>query len=201
MKKLLTVLAVAVVVTSSLGISTSAWATTTYSYTGNNFNIIENIGNISGTYDTSMSLTGWFEVASPIAGNATNLFIAPLSYSFYDGRNTYTNLNSGPYYPGDSFKVWTDSTGNIINWYIVIYNNEDTGSVQTANYSASYPYDQGFIHVSGPTTTRDGGKVFNNPGVWTSTTTPTPSPARWCCSAAGCWGWSASAGRNSGGRP
>ena len=179
MKKLLTVLAVAVVVASSLGIATSASANWIYSYTGNNFNQIENdyMLPVPGTYTTAMSVTGSFEVASPIAGNASDLFIAPLSYSFFDGRNTYNNINSVPYYSGNSFKVWTNGSGEIINWYIILKDNDfNIGTVQTAKY-ASGVYDQGSVEPThGGTTQRDSAIVWGNPGVWTATDPPAPVP-------------------------
>jgi hypothetical protein len=182
MKRLSTVLAVMVVVASFLGISTSAWAITTYSYTGNNFTTTVDSPSLSGVYTTSMHVSGWFEVASPIAGNASNLIITPTSYSFFDGRNTYTNANSVLDPSSSPFQVSTDGTGKIINWYIGV-SRSGTGNLITWNNSplahegnVSLVYDHGSVQPVLTSSNRDTGDVNNNPGVWTSNTTPTPIP-------------------------
>jgi len=182
MKKLLTVLAVAVVVASSLGIATSAWANTIYSYTGNNFDTITNDiwSYVPGEYTTAMHVSGWFEVADPIAGNASNLFIAPISYSFSDDRTTYTNLDSVLSY-SDSFQVSTNGAGEISGWIIGVQGPSRTiGNLWTWNNlsyaGSSLVYDYGAVEPNSASqaTRRDNAIVYNNPGVWTSTAVPEP---------------------------
>ena len=179
MKKLVTVLAVAVVVASSLGIATSALAITTYSYTGNNFDNFFSYGGmyVAGEYTGSMRVTGWFEVANPIAAGVSDQFITPLSYSFFDGRITYTDQNSVVWYPGSSFSVSTNETGDISSWYIGVKDpNMAIGEVFTMkNYLSGgqfYTYDQGMVRAGNWYET---GSVTNNAGEWTKTT-PTPIP-------------------------
>ncbi len=177
MKKLLAVLAVAV---SSLGVATSAWASTIYSYTGNNFNQITNDIwlPVPGEYTTAMYVSGWFEVADPIAANESNMFITPLSYSFSDGRNTYTNLDSvlSTSADPDKFIVSTDGAGQIFNWSIGV-ESFGTGNLWTRNFALAV-YDYGAVEPNwfSSTTQRDNAIVYDNPGVWTSTSSvPEPS--------------------------
>lgn len=184
-------MAMVVFVSLSLGVIPSAWANTIYSYTGNNFTLIENdyMIPLAGEYTTAMHVSGFFEVADPIAANEFRLAVTPLSYSFSDGRSTYTNLDSelsfpnpGTVYPS-SFTVSTDATGKISSWYIGVQ-RFGTGNLWTWNDPGAYPgyvtvFDYGAVEPnwSSPTTQRDSGIVYNNPGVWESSTTPVPEPA------------------------
>jgi len=167
----------AIIFSSAVLAAQSCWANTTYSYTGNNFNYIQNDVwlYVPGTYTTDMSVSGSFEMASSIAANATNLFLTPLTYSFTDGRNTYTNLDSVLAY-SDSFEVSTDASGSIMNWFIVVRRFQ-TGTLETVNGYQGVTYDQGSVEPNwfNPTTQRDNGAVWNNPGLW-NVISPVPEP-------------------------
>jgi len=90
----------------------------TYVYTGLNYtNFINHTTCTAGTcadYTTSMSATGSFTTAIPLAPNLSAVEIAPLvtSYSFFDGLNTYTSGDpNGRIY---QFQVSTDASGAIV---------------------------------------------------------------------------------------
>jgi hypothetical protein len=110
----------AVIVAAAL----SAWgpinarANTVYSYTGNDYTVTSDGTPPSGAYDTTMSISGSFTLASPLSANlpVTDLTPNVLSFSFFDGRNTITNLNQDPSLT--SFTVTTDATGRIDQWLL-----------------------------------------------------------------------------------
>ena len=119
-----------------------------------------------------MSVSGWFEVADPIAGNASNVIITPLSWSFSDGRNTYASVDSALTTP---FQVSTNGTGEFSNWYIA-FQRFGAGYLSTVNIISSV-YDQGAVEPNwfSPSTQRENADVYSKPGVWTATTVPEPS--------------------------
>lgn len=83
-----------------------------YTYTGNNFTIVDS------PYTTSMRLSGWIEMNSPIPPTTpypTELKAAITSYSFFDGVNTLTQNNSS--IAGGAYFA-TDALGNITQWEI-----------------------------------------------------------------------------------
>ncbi len=96
----------------SLTITPNASAVVRYTYTGNVFT------NGSGSYTTSMSVSGWFEMANPIPPNTplTDIRTSITAYSFFDGVNTLTNANSGIAAFGGRSSFATDAGGNIANW-------------------------------------------------------------------------------------
>ena len=102
---------------SALG-ATNAGANTVYSYTGNNFTFTSDGTLPSGAYDDTMSVSGSFTLASPLAANLSYTSIKSniLSFSFFDGRNTITNLNQDP--SVTVFNVTTDAAGMIDTWQI-----------------------------------------------------------------------------------
>lgn len=78
-----------------------------YTYTGNDFEVGE------GLYTTSDFVSGFFTVATPLGDNLVFGNITPLTYSFSDGVQTFTN--SAP--PTDvTFEVATDASGAITAW-------------------------------------------------------------------------------------
>jgi hypothetical protein len=89
---------------------------TTYTYTGNDYTIIQDAPVPSGTYDKTMSITGSFTVAVPLAASLPNTDISASvqSFSFFDGRNTITQLNAS----FDVFQVRTDGAGALSTWQI-----------------------------------------------------------------------------------
>ena len=138
-----------------------------YTYTGNDFNGIRNDNPPSGTYSTFMDVSGVFEIANPLPPNTPLGPITPLSYSFTDGRNVFTN--STPNLGGITFDVGTDALGKINTWDIGINQNyalPDQRAIGTTN-SPGTVVDGGFISFSNsPTTLRDNGEIRNNPGIW-----------------------------------
>jgi hypothetical protein len=78
----------------------------TYTYTGEDF------------IDSTMSVTGWFTVASPLGANLpTSNIITPTAFSFTDGEDTIANnLNDA----STLFTIGTDASGNIENWNISV---------------------------------------------------------------------------------
>jgi hypothetical protein len=104
----------------TIGLSTaSALADTIYTYTGSAYSTISDNEPPSGTYTTSMSVTGSFTVANPIASNLgfADISASILSFSFSDGRVTATS--TVPLFT-HTFSVGTDSLGNIVDWSIVL---------------------------------------------------------------------------------
>ena len=87
-----------------------------YSYNGNNFDTL--VGNILpiGSYTLSMSVSGSFSLASPLAPNLAlqDISGSVLSYSFNDGRTTLTDINSSI----SDFRVATDNLGDFSEWVI-----------------------------------------------------------------------------------
>ena len=127
-------------------VANSADAATTYVYTGSNY------AGTMGSYSTSMKTTGSFTTASPLAANLTFAPIGPgglnlvTQWSFNDGINTLTNLNSEPLGGWlSSFSVSTDASGHITEFQIEIMNPPSPNTVgQVMNsisvYSTS-PYE------------------------------------------------------------
>ena len=82
---------------AALGLTTSpAKALVIYSYTGNNFDTIDDFTPPAGSYDTSMSVSGSFTLAAllPSLFPVTDIRADVLSYSFSDGRQTLDDGNS-----------------------------------------------------------------------------------------------------------
>ena len=109
------------IVVAALGVCFSAFAlATTYTYTGLTYNFV------GAPYTTSMSITGGFTTASPLPANMPITDIGPngsnlvTAWSFNDGINTYTKLNSVVLPQGGTFRIATDASGNIIQFYIQI---------------------------------------------------------------------------------
>ena len=69
---------------------------------------------------TSMSISGWFEMANPIPPSTpmTDFRTSITAYSFFDGVNTHTNANSGISANPGSSSFATDASGNITNWQL-----------------------------------------------------------------------------------
>lgn len=92
----------------------SAFAATTYTYTGVAYTVI------SGAFTTSMLMTGSFTTTTPLAPNLSDANITGLvtTYSFSDGVNSYVSSDTNARI--FAFRVSTDASGTIINWDIVL---------------------------------------------------------------------------------
>ena len=162
-------------------------ADTVYTYTGNQFNEFES--SISGNlpYPTSLSpyttsdfVSGSFTVATALGDGLTGATITPESYSFSDGVQS---INSGT---PDDFRVWTNASGDITQWSIVLIFDTSISSysvIETAyryqyGNDANYAIDAGVLYP-------DSSVVYDayngsDPGTWTESTTDTattPEPS------------------------
>ncbi len=145
-----------------------------YTYVGNLFNDIDDWTPPVGSYDTSMSVTGSFTMASALAPNLSNQGILPNTFSFSDGRNLLTHTTS---LSSESFVVSTNSLGDIVEWFIFLETAlaiDPIRSIFTTNNLSIFPdiVDQGGIAPHGGNA--DTGRVFNNPGVWSVHVIPEP---------------------------
>jgi hypothetical protein len=93
-----------------LCVATPAKADTTYSYVGNPFTDY-----VPESCTAPCSLTGSFEVASPLAANLTSAIVVPISFSYTDGTRPVNSSNDGG---GAFFKISTDASGMIDDWDI-----------------------------------------------------------------------------------
>jgi hypothetical protein len=153
-------------------------AISVYAYTGNNYNAITDNTLPSGTYTTSMSVSGTFTLANPLAANLalTDITADVLGFSFFDGRNTITNATAF----ADVFRVGTTSAGTIAEWEVVVQTapattiGEKTFFIYTEN--SANRFDSGRIFectfaVAGTCTATLGdlGTTSDHPGLWTRT--------------------------------
>lgn len=97
----------------------SLCADTIYTYTGNPDTDCEGVYYCSSTRPLSMSIT--FDV--PLAGDQLdNLpydFVPVSSFSITDGTGLYVTQANSFYNPNMEFKIATDPTGAVTNWYIL----------------------------------------------------------------------------------
>ena len=89
----------------------SARADVVYSYTGAAFTTV------SGSYTTSMKVTGSIDLTSALGANFGPAIVTPNSFSFSDGLQTITNTTPSV---SSSFVLQTGFFGNINSWQIVL---------------------------------------------------------------------------------
>ena len=131
-----------------------------YIYTGNDF------VSPPSPYTATSSIDGYFITATPLTDSMPLQVVAFESYSFTDGIQTLTNLNSTDY--SILFEVSTDPNGNILTWNIFVGSLANSNSF--INTTTTYDQDQVGLY-QGP------GTVYAqnaDPGKWT-TATPEPS--------------------------
>jgi hypothetical protein len=160
-------------------LSLPALADTTYTYTGKDFFS----DGILGPYTTSDSVTGSFTVASPLPDNDPFPDVKFLSFSFTDGVQTITNLNS--YSP--EIRIATDSSGNITDWYVYLFSIDNHNNfIETEAFVDQFHdvniEDKGNDPIPGVGGTPGDGANSDDPGTWSSTTdaaptSPTPEPS------------------------
>lgn len=158
---------------------------TTYTFTGPVYDLV------GGTYTTAMSVKGSFTTASPLPPNLAGDPIGPgagtqlvTSWSFSDGRQTFTNANSvvldaGPGGSGgQAFAVQTDETGNVVGAFIILVSPQ-------MPVAPGEPFN--LIGILGPQSigaialNLDNGALENfgsaqTPGVWTMSETVVSVP-------------------------
>lgn len=169
----------------TLMIASTAQAVTTYQYTGNNYTSIED-GSVSGSFTTSMSITGDFTVDTSLATmGLTDISANILSYSFFTGRgNIMTESNSNI----NDFFVAVDGTGQITHWRINVIEPTPTGIgdqyslAVTNNDGGGSAQDAGsllecYVDITCYPAFRDRGLVDDQPGTWSVSTVPIPATA------------------------
>lgn len=155
--------------------STSAIASTIYSYTGNSYTQCAGVYCSGGPY----SLSATFETTLADT-DLTSLPIQEItstvtSFTFTDGTGLTVNQSTiGGY---GKFLISTDNSGNIIAWLVGGYANSSNVQMQT-NWDSPY----GFIRGADFSETTveflgDFGFVAQNPGTWTKTQSPVPIPS------------------------
>ena len=86
-----------------------------------------NPSTVSGPFTTNESVSGSFTLASPLAANMDgSVSVRPLTYSVFDGVNTYTPKNL---FGAESLSIKTDSGGN------------------PTSYEFFFDADFGFLHL------------------------------------------------------
>jgi len=156
--------------------------TFTYTYTGNPFSY-------NGSGYAITSITGSLTLSSPLAvGTTTTLGLASLGgtitgYAFTDGgpntsdlaNYSLTGFQSSMY--GDSqFTLTTDASGQIVAWYLAMYNTSN-GIIVSCTVGTG-------LYCPAGGEANDGTDVYNNyvaynygdPGSWAETTAITSAP-------------------------
>jgi len=159
----------------------------TYGYSGNSYTLVVDNTPPSGTYTTSMNVSGSFTIAGSLAPNLalTDISGSVLSYSFNDGINTHTQANSSFVGP---FNVATDGTGQIAEWQFTTSDTAPLGpggslgdqrQVILSNAVLGFVLDRGILQecstVTGCSISTDVGQTANNAGSWSFV--PEPSTA------------------------
>jgi hypothetical protein len=171
----------------------NANASAVYTYTGNNYTDLFDDPVPSGNYTAAMGVSGSFTLASPLAANlvwlSTESFITSdvVSFSFFDGRNTLTNLNTS----FSQFEVSTDATGAIVEWSITLDSPHGTtdgdqffeivtqGPAAGENDFGSTGQCVASLDPTCGVFYADTAHTYDNPGIWSAATieSATPLPA------------------------
>ena len=89
-----------------------AFGSVIYSYTGNNFDAFSS----PSSYTTSNAVTGNIELAGALSSSLIDRPVVPLSFSFYDGVRTITEINA----TRSNFYISTDAAGLISGWTVQV---------------------------------------------------------------------------------
>ena len=171
-------------VTVALVCPSTARATTTYTYTGNDFDTI-----VGPTYTTSMSVSGSFTTSAPLPRNMplTDIREWELSYGFTDDVQIRTDADSWIV----EFEVATDADGMIETWNISVVElpvattiGEIRHLVDTHGGETPEEKDLGGTgHCSQVTNSvcssfamTDYGQLSDGPGTWVRTGDVPPAP-------------------------
>jgi hypothetical protein len=138
--------------------ATAVHAQTTLCYTGNDFTAT------TSPYTTSDSVSGCVTLNVPLASNTSADYSGDVtSYSFSDGVQDFTNLNSTL----SLLDFTTSPSDSITAWALGI--TSGPGSIISINAPSAFTFDEG-------TNATGAGANFFNPGVWTNVSaTPEPS--------------------------
>lgn len=174
-----------------------AQSATLYSYQGNNFTSVTDNSPPAGSYDTSMSITISLLFASDLTEMPlTDISGLVLEYSFSDGRNTLTHLNSTLV----NNSVAVDAGGEIIDANLSVFSS--LGGVQSIGEQELQISTNSFFDIGAITecvaeqvwgcsmSQQDVGSTLANPGIWTkSTVVPVPAAVWLFGSGLGLLGW------------
>jgi hypothetical protein len=121
-----------------------------------------------------MRVTGWFELASPLAPNmpGTSIIDSALSFSFSDGRSTVTDADFG--FPSDII-VSTDAVGQIAVWAVIAITEDIEQQIRTATGFSVHGevFDQGVLCAPGTgCLVSDRARINDSPGTWTLVPVP-----------------------------
>jgi hypothetical protein len=181
-------------------VSVPARANVIYTYTGSPFTDVLDLPFPPGTFDTSMRVTGWFELADLLPADLplTDIGGDVLAFSFSNGRSTLTAADPSL---TTFFFVQTDAAGDIDVWDVILqqtlvltpFGDHDTRIV-TQNDTAgllglSGVQDLGALLMCDPALVprglclsfEDSALIDGSPGVWQSSepaaAVPEPSTA------------------------
>jgi hypothetical protein len=140
-------------------------ADTIYTYTGKPFNYFSS----TATCPPTCNISGSFTVTQPLT-NLANAFVVPISFNFTDGLHVFTQNTPGVLVSGGGFYgIYTDSAGNILDWYFNISNG--VNQISSAKYF-SVPSQGDSTNIAGITFAGN-----SMAGSWSISTTPVPEPA------------------------
>ena len=106
-------------------VAASARADTIDTYTGNDFNFLENDPLSDDQFSTSDFVSGTIDLANPIGDNAVNVTLSsdslsfPGSFSFSNGVQSFNYPNQISFEFLQFTNISTDSAGVITSWYIL----------------------------------------------------------------------------------
>jgi hypothetical protein len=131
----------------------------TYSYEGVNYTAITDDAGLEGEYTTDHSLTGQFTLGGALGSDLTHSVVAPLSFSFSDGRHTLTEATADLF--DVHFQFSTDGSGLITDWLIVVsaFTSDGSGlkSLVTSNFLFGGAFDSGLLSMCDGSEFVDGG--------------------------------------------
>jgi hypothetical protein len=147
-----------------------AQATYWYYYTGNTYDDITDISPPAGSYDTTMYVSGFFNVETEPTPNSSIQTTDISMFLFSDGgRQLITFPDDSPGLSAFEMNLQLDASGVPQNWEIymtVDYGNNLLGQIITVNNSTA-----GVADLVGLRTLEEGfldsGRIDDDPGVWT----------------------------------
>jgi len=148
--------------------ATSAKASVTYDYIGNDFT------NVRGNYTVTDKITGSITFATPLPANLSFPTTEyPTSFIFMDGVEAITNSSALT----SLFVLGTDKAGHIKQWNIEL--DTKTSVIDTINFKHPYPSTVFDIVQDGITTSSTSvGQIFEDPGRW-KVETAVPETSTW----------------------
>jgi hypothetical protein len=166
---------------------TATHADAVYTYTGKNYTTFTTFDAGPNPFDNTMSITGTFTLANPLAPFTffTNITADLLDFSFSNGHDTLTPANIDPAH--SAFFVQTNAAG-ISEWDIRLQTPISVGAPASGIFTINRFFGASDIGqfislcnqvVGGGCSNGDGGQGenANSAGTWTVTTTPAvPGP-------------------------